>query len=356
MYNKQQYSELLNHIISDMEVADEIYKPSNFWQHGSERINNDLESFGIENFRNFISALGFFVPTYRFMGTALDPDRYAFIREKFVSAVDNDYKSALTIDDVLTGTAQAYSDYRVYKASYIDSPPYTSEFSESDIGNPVERFEFEDNFYSRSSLNYLLGINFMKSCIKDLNIKTVLEIGGGFGTLGEILLSDDKNDVFYANIDIPPTNIFSTYYLKQIFGNANILDYDEFKKQSSHNLQDLHKNYKGAVLAPWQIEQLKGEVDLLVNFISFQEMEPHIVKNYLSNFDQLNTKYILLRNLREGKNIATENSIIGVKTPILADDYDKFLPNYELIDTNVLPFGFRTVDGFNSELRLYQRK
>jgi len=31
------------------------------------------------------------------------------------------------------------------------------------------------------------------------------------------------------------------------------------------------------------------------------------------------------------------------------------LPNYTLIDRNVHPFGFETVDGFHSELMLFKR-
>ena len=53
----------------------------------------------------------------------------------------------------------------------------------------------------------------------------------------------------------------------------------------------------------WQIEKLKGKIDLFVNFISFQEMEPEVVKNYLLKVINLKPKYILLRNLREGKQI-----------------------------------------------------
>jgi hypothetical protein len=38
------------------------------------------------------------------------------------------------------------------------------------------------------------------------------------------------------------------------------------------------------------------------------------------------------------------------------EDYDDFLMNYDRIATNVYPFGYRTVDGFHSELRLYKRR
>jgi len=83
-------------------------------------------------------------------------------------------------------------------------------------------------------------------------------------------------------------------------------------------------------------------------------MEPHVVKNYLYHVDRLHCRFILLRNMREGKQQKTEKTF-GVEIPTLSGDYDRFLPNYRLIATNVNPFGFRTLDGFHSELRLYRR-
>jgi hypothetical protein len=96
-------------------------------------------------------------------------------------------------------------------------------------------------------------------------------------------------------------------------------------------------------------------VDLFVNFISFQEMEPHIVKNYLGHVTRLGARWILLRNMREGKQLR-KNDWVGVDTPILGDDYLAMLPAYELLERNVIPFGYQTVDGFHSELLLLKRK
>ena len=59
--------------------------------------------------------------------------------------------------------------------------------------------------------------------------------------------------------------------------------------------------------------------------------------------------------MKEGKNI-TNGKDVGVITPILGDDYLEMLPNYELIERNVIPFGLQTVDGFNSELILMRLK
>jgi hypothetical protein len=59
--------------------------------------------------------------------------------------------------------------------------------------------------------------------------------------------------------------------------------------------------------------------------------------------------------MREGKQLR-KNDWVGVDTPILADDYIAMLPGYELVERNVFPFGYKTVDGYHSELFLLKRK
>lgn len=83
-------------------------------------------------------------------------------------------------------------------------------FSESAVGQPVEHFSIEGKLYSRSSLNYLMGLSFLKKFIDFSSIKTVMEIGGGFGTLGEIL-HQVSPATRYINLDIPPTLFFHLF-------------------------------------------------------------------------------------------------------------------------------------------------
>ena len=97
---------------------------------------------------------------------------------------------------------------------------------------------------------------------------------------------------------------------------------------------------------------MRGAVDLLVNFISLQEVEPPVVGNYLHQVDLLQTRSVLLRNLREGKQARRGPGTMGVDVHIRADDYVGMPPGYELVDRKVRPFGFRNVDGFHFELLL----
>ncbi|GAB6145288.1 putative sugar O-methyltransferase [Desulfocicer niacini] len=346
---------LLEMMLSDMEKAPTLYQPTQFWKHGVQSILDDLRCHGVENFRSLNSVLNFFAPKYAFPDYYQNTEAYLQQNKQFVEDRLG-YRWGVAAEQFFSGQLQALSDYRVYLATSKDNHPYLDKISESEVGAPVEQFVFEGRYFSRSLLNYLLGINYLKSCFDLEKINTVLEIGGGYGTLGEILLGDARNHCFYINVDIPPTSFVSTFYLKKLFGENNIGDYSRLRDEKGLDIGDLAGRYKGIVICPWQFPKIRGSVDLFVNFISFQEMEPEVVENYFIHVDRLCSKYILLRNLREGKPTAEREGGLGVKMPILGDDYDSLLPNYRLVGTNTIPYAYKTEDGFHSELRVYQKK
>lgn len=328
----------------------EIYKPSSFWLQASENIIEDIKTHGIDNFRRLKTPLSFFVPNYgipanSFNDTVRD-DIYTYLDEKGTK------KQNLAMKEFLSGYFHALSDYRVFIAGDDKSKnPIIETFSESNFGNPLEHFGFEGKMYSRSSLNYLQGLCFLKEYLEDQDeIKTVLEIGGGFGSLGEILRS--THSIKYIDIDIPPISYIAWCYLNSVYDKNEIENYIHNKE--TINIDELKRC---SVLNSWDIEKLQGSIDLFVNFISFQEMEPAIVANYLSNVKRLNPKWVLLRNMREGKNVKKSAKDIGVEVPIKKDDYTIMLSDhYDLKASNIHPYGYKTVDGFHSELLLYKKK
>jgi len=201
-------------------------------------------------------------------------------------------------------------------------------------------------------LNYLLGLSFLKRNIDDFIPKTVLEIGGGFGTLGEILGKSNITDFKYINLDLPPLFLMSEEYLKKCFGKEeDFFDHAE----NLHGEIKIEEMPKFTFLPNWRIEDLRGEIDFFVNFISFQEMEPHIVHNYAKKVIELSPKFILLRNLREGKQKKTQKNI-GVRDPIFREDYLTFFENYSLLSSDSDTFGYKTSDNFHSELLLLKKK
>ena len=345
---------LLNTMIEDMKKQDKLYRPTSFWEYGSKLIIEELERNDVKDFRNLTITRNYFVPGYSAVEYLENQNKYNPIIEEFDKIVQ-DKRFVTKLQRTFTGYNDAKADIRVLNVSNIETHPYISNASESKIGNPIEQHTFNNKNYSRSFLNYLLGLNFLKQTVDTSEIQTVMEIGGGFGTLGEILLQDDRNDIFYINADIPPVGFVSSYYLQEVFGSENIACYDTTKDLETINIDDFKKSHKALNLCAWQVPKLKGKIDLFVNFISFQEMEPKVVHNYCKYIEKLEPKYILLRNMKEGKRVKSADFLSGVDDPILADDYDIFLPNYKIVKVDSEIYGFVTEDNFHSQLRIYER-
>jgi len=337
-------------LLEQMAQQSELYRPSSFWEEASKDILQGFVTEGVQSFRSQPQPLMFFVPTYGYPGNGLAPEMTQAVQAQ-LEAHQVTPKQQSAFDGFLGGESAALADYRVLQAANFSSKfKGLLDFSESQVGEPIEQFEFEGKRYSRSALNYLLGLSFFNQFADLSNISTVMEIGGGFGTLGEItqkVLPDSK----YIDIDIPPTLFASDYYLRQVFGEEQVTRFDSYVEADSLEIERLAPI---SVLPSWKIEALQGEVDLFVNFISFQEMEPHIVQNYLDHVSRLQSKWVLLRNMREGKQTRQQHRV-GVEKPIFSEDYVKMLPDYELVATNVWPFGFKTTDNFHSELMLFKR-
>lgn len=335
-----------------LEKQNDLYRPTSFWAEASHKLAHEFEATGIENFRRGPLALSYFVPSYGPPTLGLTKDQVDLLTRTLSGEYPEHSKGMLALNAYLSGQLNALADYRVLLAA--NSSPDAlglTDFSESSIGNPIEQHCFDGRNYSRSALNYLLGLSFLKQHADLSTIKTVLEIGGGFGTLGEILGKAPSKRLKYIDVDIPPTHFAADYYLKANFGSRTVNGFVDLEGRSSIEISDLPDF---TVMCSWQLEKLKGQVDLFVNFISFQEMEPDVVENYLNQVTTLEARWVMLRNMREGKQRRTAQSV-GVRTPVLSDDYIRFLPDYKLVQVTTAPFGYETVDGFHSELMLFAR-
>lgn len=335
-----------------LEKQSDLYRPTSFWADASKKLAHEFEEIGIENFRRGPLALSYFVPTYGPPTLGLRKEQVGLLTQTFNSHYPNHTKGQLALNAYLSGHLNALADYRVLLAA--NSAPDAlglTDFSESAIGNPIEQFLFNGRYYSRSALNYLLGLSLLKQYTDLSSINTVLEIGGGFGTLGEILGKAPKKGLKYIDVDIPPTHFAAECYLKSVFDNNKVANFTDLKDLSTVNISDLPDF---TVMCSWQLEKLKGNVDLFVNFISFQEMEPRVVENYLNHVSRLGARWLLLRNMREGKQKRTAFSP-GVQDPILGADYSRLLLDYKIIYQENAPFGYQTVDGFHSDLTILAR-
>jgi putative sugar O-methyltransferase len=331
---------MLDQMLAEMERAPELYRPTNFWQTGLRGIVTDLRSRGVEDFRSHPSARKMYVPTYTGDSRLLRLAGGTLRR-----------LGLLGLASRVLNHQQASFDHAV--ATGLD-PDYGLKLrgaSESTVGRPVEQFTFDGLRYSRSFLNYLRGLVYFKRVVPDAEVSCVLEIGGGYGTLGEILLQGDES-LTYVDVDIPPVGFVAGWYLQQVLGRARVAAWDETRTWKAIDLGTLDRS---AVLCPWQLPDVTGQVDLFVNFISFQEMEHDVVENYFRHVDRLGARWVLLRNSVAGKPVGGPGEL-AVRKPVKRGDYLDIFAGYELVGSDHRLFGHSQEGGLTSEVMVLARR
>jgi len=337
-----------------------MYKATSFWEPLKILILNDINDYGMEKFKEFSSSLNAFVGRYgppaNGFSEALIDEVYEVAKRGGVSG-----NNLEMVRSFVSGEMSAISDYRVLKSEIVGGQKNHwlefEKFSESAYGGFKEQFEFDGKVHSRNSLNYMLMLQFFqKSVGHKIAPKSVMEIGGGWGVLGEIIGKCSKSAIHstrYINFDIPPVSTIAEYYLQAVFGKDDCCTFSNID-ENEFFVDDLPKF---TVQPSWRIENLKGEVDLFVNSISFQEMEPEIIRNYLGHARRLNARYLLLRNIREGKRTKRHDHSddFVVIEPVTTEFYIRECKQlgYKAISHNVIPYGRKTADGFHSEISIF---
>ena len=308
------------------------FRPTSFWLPGIRSIASDLHSRGLSVFKSWPSARSLFYPRYgdgytqamidRLVAVALDVHPQA--RESWLRASLNGTREA-TRD--LDATALAWDQERW--------PFDIMGFGESRIGSPPQPYQLtgpNGPAWTKPYLNYLL-------CLAALSRHVVrpprsfLEIGGGFGVLGEILVARDPR-VRYVNVDIAPMVVVSAWYLRELSGDGGAPDVSDVSSG-------------GLVCAPnWRLPEVKGPFDCFINCYSFQEMEPDVVAHYVKLVSGIGVDYVVSLNSRDGKRQATPGEEGGVIDPVRSADIVAMFEaeGFELVGTYGRPLIISSAD------------
>ncbi len=346
------HSSRLALMLIDMQKAPAQFKPANFWQTGLPSILEDLRRRGFEDFRDHSSARQMYVPGF---SSRMWQSHQGWLEPlfRFADRLPTRSRAGSRIRGFFDGTAEAKRQHQILCASHVDQRPRLENLEESLVGGEGERVLIANRYWSRTWLNYLRGLNFLKKLVDTSGLTSVLELGGGYGGLGEILLKADA-DIVYVDVDIPPVAAVATFYLEKVFGEGSVLTYEISREMDVLDIEQLSSEYKCAVLCPWQLPRLRGQVDLFSNFISFQEMEPDIVANYIELVQPLTRSFVLIRNSRHGKPVAKRDGELGVLSPVTTDDVIAQFDAFDLLGRDSHTFG-DGYDGFESEVVCMRR-
>ena len=90
-------------------------------------------------------------------------------------------------------------------------------------------------------------------------------------------------------------------------------------------------------MGPWKLAEMSDlSWDLFWNAASFQEMEPHLVRNYLTFVNRHTRRNVYLHEAMDGMTRAARPGEHGVLTPTTFQHYKDGLVDFELLDSSGL--------------------
>ena len=146
-----------------------------------------------------------------------------------------------------------------------------------------------DSFVTYKNINIdfndLLKMHWYKDLEENVfyksQINNICEIGGGYGNFARIILNNHSCKYFL--IDLPQTNLMSSFYLKSNFQDKKIYLYSDYKKELGNVVSDeSYNNHDIFILTPWCNLPKKILIDLFINAKSMMEMNFGMINKYFN--------------------------------------------------------------------------
>ena len=291
--------ELLALMLRDQESQSGLYRPGPYWRGYQERSAKAIRRLGLANFRSQPAIGKGFADTIATNPFQLEtnPDRFKARFLRFVSGLSKVKKIVRLYQELLDARTGSYLHYRnlYYNLQYKDyflKRVAELPFPDTLVGNTMDCVEFDGKQYATIYLRNLLAMDTFAPLADYGAMRSVMEIGGGFGCLMHTLLSCHSNIEKLVYLDIPPMIYIATQYFKAFFGEA-VTDYRQTRTMDRIRFAD-RPGREIICICPWQIEKLDLNIDMLWNFASFSEMTPDIVQNYANHTKRLSSPNTVL--------------------------------------------------------------
>lgn len=316
--------EELSKLLEEYHKAPQIYQAGRYWKEKENEIIKKIKQADIKELRSgkyeIFAAFGFSETTYNYYSSLPFYINLAkkFIRE-YLIADRNVLPYTMSLSDI---RGMAYRHCEIMGELAGIKP--ISELETSTFGNPQDLFEIKGKKYTMAFLTNYVRLCYAQKYLKLQGNETVVELGSGSGHQVEILKKVFPNLTILC-FDLPYVLHLCGIYLSNILGEDMVNR--PIKTIQLNNIQNLEKG-KVYMFGNWQFPLIKDiKFDVFWNAASFGEMEPDIVKNYLS-FVLDNCKFITLIQAKFGKESSKSS---GVVTPITFEDYVTMLGGFELI-------------------------
>lgn len=199
------------------------------------------------------------------------------------------------------------------------------ELSVSEFGKPADLFEYAGQKYTMPFLNNYVRYCFAKKYVPLTGREVFVELGSGSGYQVEVLKKIHP-DMTVLCFDLPAQIFLCEEYLRDVFGEEAVVSANETSGWSS--MAEV-KPGKIHFFGNWKWPLLSGcQFDLFWNAASFGEMEPDVVRNYLSYIND-SVDYVYLLQARHGKETTGKDSVVQKATTF--GDYQEMLKGFRLL-------------------------
>lgn len=325
----------LEKLIEAYGKAPEIFHATRYWKSAVDETIKEIQNADLTKMRSgqypIFAKFGFYEYVYK------NPYTNSFKKKLFNSVYPYIEKFQLPYFLQLSDIREMAFKHCIDAAKLTNALPVTN-IETSTYGAPGDLFKINGKNYTMMFLSYYLRYAFAYKHIRFKGNEIIVELGSGSGLQVEVL-KKLYPDITILCFDLPGQLFLCEEYLKNALRENSVVSAD-----ITLQFTDLSSIQKGNVymFGNWQFPLLKDfQFDVFWNAASFGEMEPHVVKNYLSCILD-KPEWIFLLQARKGKESAANS---GVEKPIKFEDYNEMLKGYQLIEEE---------DAYFSHMKMHQ--
>lgn len=327
--------ELMN---QDMELANELFKPTNYWAYKAAFLQPSLKEEGLKDFRRkSVSVFASIGGVDVYPKWWIDTRKFSLLNNRLNRVIPNWDNLLIKCNKIINNQVVCspklleylkVKPYRYAKKLQKETGARPVEAFEASLaGNPEYYFTVNGKNYTNNIFDYYIRYAYCCKFVDFENIKVIVELGSGSCKLTEVIKKLHPH-ITFLNFDISPQLYVGERYLDTIFPG----DVESYK--NNRDLKSIPELKPGKIymFGSWQFPLLKDlKYDMFFNLTSFQEMEPYVVSNYIQYING-NPKYVYLHQKMDGKEVAAVKGEFGVMEPTKLSHYQTGFSHYKMIN------------------------
>jgi len=291
----------ITEMLEELSHARDEVLPSKFWTELNNKNIQQLEMEGYGNFKRTITRNYF-----NWVGVGLKPpmrSQYRYLWQHLATATFLSVSIRTLFSGSRSGLSLKHTSSHILSrlvwayGLQVDTAQRLDLLTEPAEGNPF-RIHYGNKLISQDMGNAFLEYQaIMDSGINTDSIKTVMELGAGYGRTGYVFLKLNPN-MRYIVVDIPPALYIAEKYLSNQFADRKVFRFRPFER-----FDDVAQEFEQAQIAfllPHQMELIPDKsIDLFVNISSLHEMLPAQISYYLNQIDRLTKGHFYMKQWKK---------------------------------------------------------